>query len=112
MKIAEMETQIDKLGLEKLEVKVKKGREVDIFICAIKDEEEGEFEDEEQHRGNLVVFDFCGRCWETTPLAHWSKGDDFDVIRSEMYGNEDTLESINGYELERIPERDLEDLSA
>lgn len=111
MKIAEMETQIDKLGLEKLEVKVKKGREVDIFICAIKDEEEGEFEDEEQHRGNLVVFDSCGRCWETTPLAHWIKGEDFEVIRSEGLGKE-TPESINGYELERIPERDLEDLSA
>lgn len=69
MTIKEMEVQIDRLGLEKLEVRLWMGNQVDVFICAIKDDEEGEFDDENQHRGNIVVFDGHGKCYETTPLA-------------------------------------------
>jgi len=111
MTIKEMEIQIDRLGLEELEVRLWKGNQVDVFICAIKEDEEGEFDDENQHRGNIVVFDGHGKCYETTPLALWTKGDEFEMTYA--HGIDDDLpETINGYDLERIPERDLEDLSA
>ena len=51
MTIKEMEAQIDRLGLEKLEVRLSKGREVDVFICAIKNNECAELEEDDQRRG-------------------------------------------------------------
>ena len=109
MKIAEMEKQIDRLGLKKLEVRLTKGSEVDIFICAIKDDDP-ENKNDDRHIGNIVVFTGDGRCWETTPLASWSKDDDFDVIQVGGINGLSEPESINGYELERIPQRDLDAL--
>ena len=73
MTIKEMEAKIDRLGLEKLEVRLSKGREVDVFICAIKNNECAELEEGGQHRGNIVVFDGNGRCWETEAYAYGVK---------------------------------------
>lgn len=111
MNIKEMEIQIDRLGLEKLEVRLKKGSEVDVFICAIKDDKEGELEDEEQHRGSIVIYDGHGKCWTTTQLVLWSKGGNYEITYSDGLYGEEFLSAINGCELKRDKERDLEDLS-
>ena len=58
MTIKEMEEQIDKLNLEKLEVKMKKGRQVHFFICG-----DPESYDEDCGIGNLIVFDEVGHAW-------------------------------------------------
>ncbi len=108
MTIKEMEAQIDRLGLEKLEVRLFKGREVDIFICAIKNDEGAELEENGLHRGNIIVFDGNGRCWETEPYALWGKGDDYDVTWGINEYGQNVPVGINKYALERIPLCDLD----
>lgn len=108
MKIGEMEALIDRLGLEKLEVRLKKGHEVDYFICAINNDKEGEFTNDYEHKGNIVVFDNDGRCWETGPDAHWSKDGDYELFCDFNEFLQFELSSINGYRLERMPQHDLD----
>lgn len=108
MTIKEMEAKIDRLGLEKLEVRLSKGREVDVFICAIKNNECAELEEGGQHRGNIVVFDGNGRCWETEAYALWGKGNDYDVTWGINGYGQNVPIAVNKYALVRMPQRDLD----
>lgn len=57
MKVREMEIQIDKLGLEKLNVRLGKGGRVHWFLCC-----------QNADNGNLVLYDGHGHAY-TLPLS-------------------------------------------
>ena len=96
MTIKEMEEQIDKLNLEKLEVKMKKGRQVHFFICG-----DPESYDEDCGIGNLIVFDEVGHAW-LLPQQKYEKGDSFNV----HFGKKASI-FLNGFEMNRFPCLDL-----
>jgi len=96
MTIKEMEEQIDKLNLEKLEVKMKKGRQVHFFICG-----DPESYDEDCGIGNLIVFDEVGHAW-LLPQLKYEKGDSFNV----HFGKKASI-FLNGFEMNRYPCLDL-----
>ena len=96
MTIKEMEEQIDKLNLEKLEVKMKKGRQVHFFICG-----DPESYDEDCGIGNLIVFDEVGHAW-LLPQLKYEKGDSFNV----HFGKKASI-FLNGFEMNRCPGLDL-----
>lgn len=96
MTIKEMEEQIDKLNLEKLEVKMKKGRQVHFFICG-----DPESYDEDCGIGNLIVFDEVGHAW-LLPQQKYEKGDSFNV----HFGKKASI-FLNGFEMNRYPCLDL-----
>lgn len=96
MTIKEMEEQIDKLNLEKLEVKMKKGRQVHFFICG-----DPESYDEDCGIGNLIVFDEVGHAW-LLPQQKYEKGDSFSV----HFGKKASI-FLNGFEMNRYPCLDL-----
>lgn len=97
MTIKEMEEQIDKLNLEKLEVKMKKGRQVHFFICV-----DPESCDEDCGIGNLIVFDEVGHAW-LLPQQKYEKGDSFNV----HCGKNARVIYLNGFEMSRYPSLDL-----
>lgn len=97
MTIKEMEEQIDKLNLEKLEVKMKKGRQVHFFICG-----DPESFDEDCEKLNLIVFDEVGHAW-LLPQQKYEKGDSFNV----HYGKKDASIFLNGFVMSRYPSLDL-----
>lgn len=84
MTIAEMEPLIDKIGLKKLEVKMKKGRQVHWFVCGRNLREPNEKDKEEwclfdgAKIGDIVVFDGEGRCY-ITPDYQIVPGDTYDI---------------------------------
>ncbi len=92
-----MEEQIDKLNLEKLEVKMKKGRQVHFFICG-----DPESYDEDCGIGNLIVFDEKGRAW-TLAKQKWEKGGSFDV----HFGKNTGVLFLKGFKMSRYPNLDL-----
>lgn len=96
MTIKEMEEQIDKLNLEKLEVKMQKGRQVHFFICG-----DPESYDEDCGIGNLIVFDEVGHAW-LLPQLKYEKGDSFNV----HFGKKASI-FLNGFEMNRYPCLDL-----
>ena len=96
MTIKEMEEQIDKLNLEKLEVKMKKGRQVHFFICG-----DPESYDEDCGIGNLIVFDEVGHAW-LLPQQKYEKGDSFNV----HFGKKASI-FLNDFEMNRFPCLDL-----
>ena len=96
MTIKEMEEQIDKLNLEKLEVKMKKGRQVHFFICG-----DPESYDEDCGIGNLIVFDEVGHAW-LLPQLKYEKGDSINV----HFGKKASI-FLNGFEMNRYPCLDL-----
>ena len=96
MTIKEMEEQIDKLNLEKLEIKMKKGRQVHFFICG-----DPESYEEDCGIGNLIVFDEVGHAW-LLPQLKYEKGDSFNV----HFGKKASI-FLNGFEMNRYPSLDL-----
>lgn len=97
MTIKEMEEQIDKLNLEKLEVKMKKGRQVHFFICG-----DPESYDEDCGIGNLIVFDEVGHAW-LLPQQKYERGDSFNVHYEKNAG----AIFLNGFMMSRYPSLDL-----
>ena len=91
MTIKEMEEQIDVLNLDKLEVKMKKGRQVHFFV-----------ESDGKYYGNLIVFDEKGRAW-TLAKQKWEKGGSFDVHFDKYTG----VLFLKGFKMSRYPNLDL-----
>ena len=98
MTIKEMEEQIDVLNLDKLEVKMKKGRQVHFFVCG---DQESYEESDGKYYGNLIVFDEVGHAW-LLPQLKYEKGDSFNV----HFGKKASI-FLNGFEMNRYPCLDL-----
>lgn len=99
MTIKEMEEQIDLLNLDKLEVKMKKGRQVHFFVCG---DPESYEESDGKYYGNLIVFDEKGRAW-TLAKQKWEKGGSFDV----HFGKNTGVLFLKGFKMSRYPNLDL-----
>ena len=99
MTIKEMEEQIEFINLEKLEVKMKKGRQVHFFICG---DPESYVEEEGQYFGNLIVFDEKGNAW-ILPKQKWAKGDSFTVHYEKNTGEL----FLNSLAMKRLPSLNL-----
>ncbi len=79
MKINEMEPLIDKLGFDKLEVKMYRNGDVHWFICG---KEIVPSMDGETKLGNIIVYNGEGQAFITdiTDSPHWNVGESFTVI--------------------------------
>lgn len=102
MTIKEMEPMIDDLNLEKLEVKMKKGRQVHFFVCG---DPESYKEGDNRTFGNLIVFDGNGRAYVLQGQT-WQKGDTFKVVETKDKNGRDII-LIDNCEMERIPSLNL-----
>lgn len=103
MTIKEMETQIDDLNLDKLEVKMKKGGQVHYFVCG---DPESYSENKDTAYGNLIVFDENGKAW-SLPGQKWKKGDSFRVFDS-LNEKGKVVVAINYECMEELPSLNLE----
>lgn len=94
MTIREMEQRIDLLNLSKIEVKMRKGGQVDYFVCRDPESREPE------GRVNVIVFDSVGRAW-VRPRVLLRAGQMWNIWRvaGSVY--------LNGVKMQRIPVLDL-----
>lgn len=90
-----MEPLVDRLGLEKLEVLLKKGRQVDWFVCATNIKKTFTVS-----RGDLIVFSGDGRAW-TRRNAQWKTGQTWNVatMGNSLY--------VDGWIMDRQKARDI-----
>ncbi len=102
MTIKQMEYQINDLHLDKLEVKMKKGRQVHYFICG---DPESYREDNGYTYGNLIVFDEKGKAW-VLPGQKWKKGDSFRVFDT-LNEKGKAVVSVNFKCMEEMPSLNL-----
>lgn len=104
MTIKEMEPMIDALNLEKLEVKMKKGRQVHFFVCG----DPESYEDGNNRTfGNLIVFDEKCRAW-VIQGQEWEKGDTFHVLETKDEKGRNAI-LIDNNKMDRLPSLDLKD---
>lgn len=102
MTIKEIEDWVDEVGLEKLEVKMKLGRQVHSFICG--SDYDGSPDADGKHHGNLWVYDTDGKVWICYGQT-WEKGDSFRVNERTEHGKKKVF--INGREMIRTPSLDI-----
>lgn len=103
MKVREMEIQIDKLGLEKLNVRLGKGGRVHWFLCC-----------QNADNGNLVLYDGHGLAY-TLPLSAFWPSEVWKVSVSDIsietpFGEDDGV-LVDGVLARRSPRLDLTDYS-
>lgn len=102
MTIKQMEDQINDLHLDKLEVKMKKGRQVHYFVCG---DPESYNEINGFTYGNLIVFDENGKAW-VLPGQKWKKGDSFRVFDT-LNKKGEVVVSVNFKNMEEMPSLNL-----
>lgn len=93
MKIAEIEPYIDSLQLKKLEVKLERGRDVRLFICA-----DNVAEYSERVYGDIVVFDGEGQAWKLDNQC-WMKEEGVHV---RVFGTGRQILTANGIAMKRV----------
>lgn len=108
MTIAEIEPYVDSLLLKKLEVKMKKGRQIRLFICA-----DNVVEYSERVYGDIIVFDGDGKAWKLDNQC-WDKERGIEVKVSDLSENStiyhNTYLTANGVAMKRVVSLDYKAL--